>query len=243
MAVGCEEHADELGLRIVCLERPGFGLSEFAADRTVVGWADDVAAATSALGLDRFVVVGVSAGAPYALACGARLPSRIEAVGVIAGIAPPQFLVEDGLANLIGRDRHEAEQAARRHFSAMHPDIDASVREMATRDGPDRHTYARPDVQERFAMTRREAFRQGVDGAVLDLILLHQSWGFELEDIAVNTHWWHGSLDPIAPLATVRGAMARTEIQLTIYEDEGHAISFEHGAEILAALAPTSEGL
>ena len=53
-------------------------------------------------------------------------------------------------------------------------------------------------------MTRREAFRQGVDGAVLDLMLLHQPWGFDLEDIAVTTHWWHGSLDPIAPLATVR---------------------------------------
>jgi pimeloyl-ACP methyl ester carboxylesterase len=110
---------------------------------------------------------------------------------------------------------------------------------MATREGPDRNTYARPDVQERFAMTRREAFRQGVDGAVLDLMLLHQSWGFDLEDVAVTTHWWHGSLDPIAPLAAVRGAIARTEIQLTTYEDEGHAISFEHGAEILAALAPT----
>ena len=161
---------------------------------------------------------------------------------MIAGIAPPQFLVEDELADLIGRDCHEAEQAARRHFSAMHTDIDASVREMATRDGPDRNTYARQDVQERFAMTCREAFRQGVDGAVLDLILLHQPWGFELDDIAVTTRWWHGSLDPIAPLAAVRGAMARTEIQLTTYEDEGHAISFEHGAEILAALAPTSDG-
>ncbi len=242
MAVGCEELADELGLRIICLERPGFGLSELAPDRTVASWADDVAAATSALGLDRFVVVGVSAGAPYALSCGARLPSRIEAVGVIAGIAPPQFRVEDELADLIDHDRHEAEDAARRHFSAMHTDIDASVRDMATRDGPDRNTYARPDVQERFAMTRRESFRQGVDGAVLDLILLHQPWGFELEDIAVTTHWWHGSLDPIAPLAAVRGATARAEIRLTTYEDEGHAISFEHGAEILAALAPTSEG-
>jgi pimeloyl-ACP methyl ester carboxylesterase len=242
MAVGCEERADELGLRLICLERPGFGLSEFASDRTVVGWTDDVAAATSALDLDRFVVVGVSAGAPYALSCGARLPSRVDAVGVIAGLAPPQFLVEDELASLIERDRHEAEEAARRHFSAMHTEIDASIREMATRDGPDRNTYARPDVQERFTMTRREAFRQGVDGAALDLILLHQPWGFELEDIAVATHWWHGSLDPIAPLAAVRGATARGEIQLTIYENEGHAISFDHGAEILAALAATSEG-
>ena len=240
MAVGCEELADELGLRIVVLERPGFGLSEFASDRTLLGLVDDVADATRALGIDRFVVVGVSAGSPYALACGARLSSRIDAVGVIAGIAPPEFSSEDEFADLLRRDRGEAEAAARRHFEAIRADIDASTRAMA-RDGPDRKTYARPDVQERFAMTRREAFRQGVDGAVLDLMLLHQPWGFDLEDIAVTTHWWHGSLDPIAPLATVREATRTTEIQLTIYEDEGHAVSFEHGAEILAALATTSE--
>ena len=208
----------------------------------LLGWADDVADATRALGIDHFIVVGVSAGSPYALACGARLSSRIDAVGVIAGIAPPQFSAEDEFADLLRRDHREAEAAARRHFEAMRADIDASTRAMAVRDGPDRQTYARLDVQERFAMTRREAFRHGVDGAVLDLMLLHQPWGFDLEDIAVTTRWWHGSLDPIAPLATVREATTTTDIQLTIYEDEGHAVSFEHGAEILAVLAATSEG-
>jgi len=238
MAVGCEELADELGLRMVVLERPGFGLSAFASDRTLLGWADDVADATSELGIDHFVVVGVSAGSPYALACGVRLASRVDAVGVIAGLAPPQFS-EDEMADLVGRDRREAEAAARGHFEVMRADIDASIRVMTSRDGPDRQTYARPDVQERFAVTRREAFRQGVDGAVLDLMLLHQPWGFELDSVAVATHWWHGSLDPIAPLATVRRATATTEIELVVYEDEGHAISFEHGAEILAALVGT----
>ena len=195
-----------------------------------------------ALGIEHFVVVGVSAGSPYALACGARLSSRVDAVGVIAGITPPQFSPEDEFTDLLGLDRREAEAAARRHFEAMRADIDASTRAMAMRDGPDRQTYACPDVQERFAMTRREAFRQGVDGAVLDLMVLHQPWGFDLEDIAVTTHWWHGSLDPIAPLATVREATTTTRIQLTIYQDEGHAISSEHGTEILAALAATPEG-
>ena len=242
MAVGCEELADELGLRIVVLERPGFGLSEFAPDRTLLGWTDDVADATRALGIDHFVVIGVSAGSPYALACGARLSSRIDAVGVIAGIAPPQFSTRDEFTDLVGRDRREAEAAARRHFEDMRADIEASTRAMAVRDGPDRQTYARPDVQRRFAMTRREAFRHGVEGAVLDLMLLHQPWGFDLDDIAVATRWWHGSLDPVAPLVTVRDATTATDIQLTVYEDEGHAVSFEHGAEILAALGATSEG-
>jgi pimeloyl-ACP methyl ester carboxylesterase len=207
----------------------------------LLGWVDDVADATRALNIDRFVVVGVSAGSPYALACGARLSSRVEAIGVIAGLAPPGFSVEDEFAALVERDRHEAEAAARRHFEAVRADIDASIRAMGTQDGPDRETYSRPDVQTRLAMTRREAFRQGVDGAVLDLILVHQPWGFELEDITVDTHWWHGSRDLIAPLTTIREATAATRTALSIYEDEGHAIGFTHGAEILATLIATQE--
>ena len=238
MALGCEQLAGELGLRVVCLERPGFGLSEFAAHRSLLTWADDVADATRALDIDHFFVVGVSAGSPYALACAARLPARIRAAGVIAGLAPPPFAADDEFAQLIARDGDAAEAAARRHFAAMRADIDASTRAMATRDGPDSDTYRRPDVQERFAATRREAFRQGIEGAVLDLMLVHQPWGFELADVSVDTHWWHGSLDPVAPLASVREATARTRIDLRVYEGEGHAISFVHGAEILAELVP-----
>jgi pimeloyl-ACP methyl ester carboxylesterase len=44
--------------------------------------ADDVQALADRLGLERFAVVGFSAGGGYALACAARLPDRISAVGL-----------------------------------------------------------------------------------------------------------------------------------------------------------------
>jgi hypothetical protein len=43
------------------------------------------------------------------------------------------------------------------------------------------------------------------------------------------------------PVASVRAATAATPIDLTVYEDEGHAISFEHGAQILSALVVAHE--
>ena len=237
MTLGCEEHADQLGLRIVCLERPGFGLSDPAPERSLIGWANDVADATHALDAPEFAVVGVSAGAPYALACGAQLAVQVRRVGVIGGLAPPQVRSDDPFVELLSRDRVAAEAAAREHFEGMAADVPASVRAMATRPGPDQAVYARPDVQARFERTRREAFRNGVDGAVLDLLLVNTPWGFELRDIAVPTRWWHGSLDPIAPLSTVRAATSDVpDCELTVYEDEGHAIGFTHGVEILRAL-------
>jgi pimeloyl-ACP methyl ester carboxylesterase len=237
LALGCEEAAERLGLRLVCLERPGFGLSDFAPDRTLIGWTDDVADAIRGLELDRPAVVGVSAGSPYALACAACLPLVVSRVGVIGGLAPAQFRAEDPFTDLVSRDRQAAEAAARRHFEAMAADIEASVADMSARAGPDQAIYSRADVQERFRQTRREAFRGGIDGAVLDLMLLHEPWGFELHDIAVPTRWWHGSLDAVSPVEAVRAATAGIRgLELTVYPGEGHAINFRHGVEILKSL-------
>ena len=129
---------------------------------------------------------------------------KIDAVGVIAGIARlssrQKISSQSSSGATIARPKRLA--SSFRGNPRRHRRLDACD------GGPrrtDRQTSARPDVQERFAMTRREAFRQGVDGAVLDLMLLHQPWGFDLEDIAVTTHWWHGSLDSIAPLRPFDG--------------------------------------
>src|SRR5262249_20264469 len=40
------------------------------------------------LRLDRFAVIGVSAGGPYALACGAALGDRVSMIGVISSLSP-----------------------------------------------------------------------------------------------------------------------------------------------------------
>ncbi|MBA2636940.1 MAG: alpha/beta hydrolase, partial [Solirubrobacterales bacterium] len=64
----------ELGVRYVMVQRPGFGASDALPDRTVLDWSDDVAQLADALRLDRFSVLVVSAGGPYAAACAHWLP-------------------------------------------------------------------------------------------------------------------------------------------------------------------------
>lgn len=59
-----DETAVRLGARIVALERPGFGLSDFKPRRTVLDWTQDVLALADQLNLARFAVMGVSGGGP-----------------------------------------------------------------------------------------------------------------------------------------------------------------------------------
>jgi pimeloyl-ACP methyl ester carboxylesterase len=83
-----EGPAKERGVRVVCPDRPGVGRSDPHPERTIPGYADDVSALADALGFGRFAVLGYSGGAPYALACGAKLPERVSAVGTMAGAGP-----------------------------------------------------------------------------------------------------------------------------------------------------------
>ena len=53
-------------IRVIALDRPGFGTSTAKPHRTLLDWPTDVAEAAGLLGIDRFAVLGVSAGGPYA---------------------------------------------------------------------------------------------------------------------------------------------------------------------------------
>src|ERR1700733_4828378 len=68
-AAFAHEAARRHGLRLIAPNRPGVGRSTLKERRCLEECVPDVAQLADALGLDRFAVVGVSGGAPYALAC------------------------------------------------------------------------------------------------------------------------------------------------------------------------------
>src|SRR5262249_3066505 len=80
--------ARTLGLRFVTTWRPGYGESTRRPGRSVVDVAADTEAVINLLGVGPCLVVGQSGGGPYALACAARLPSRVAALLVVSSPAP-----------------------------------------------------------------------------------------------------------------------------------------------------------
>jgi pimeloyl-ACP methyl ester carboxylesterase len=57
-----EDATAAAGVRLLTVDRPGYGGSDARPDPTLLGWADDVQALADRLGLERFAVVGFSAG-------------------------------------------------------------------------------------------------------------------------------------------------------------------------------------
>ena len=74
------------GIRVIGIDRPGMGLSSYQPKRTLISWTDDVVSLADSLGLEKFAVVGLSGGAPYALACAYAIPERISACGIVSGV-------------------------------------------------------------------------------------------------------------------------------------------------------------
>jgi len=69
-------------LRIIGVDRPGFGLSDFQPGRRLIDWPHDVTQLADALNIKRFAVLGVSGGGPYAAVCAFKIPSRLTVAGI-----------------------------------------------------------------------------------------------------------------------------------------------------------------
>jgi pimeloyl-ACP methyl ester carboxylesterase len=114
---------EALGVRLVTVDRSGYGRSDPRADVTLLNWVDDYIELVDHLGLPSCPVLGHSGGGPYALACAYRLPERVSSLGLAAS---PGLIHEtpgalDGLSpeeradyDLFRRDRVAGIEAIRR---------------------------------------------------------------------------------------------------------------------------------
>jgi pimeloyl-ACP methyl ester carboxylesterase len=90
--------ASEAGLRIIGIDRPGYGLSTPQPGRTIAGWVPEALAVADHLGIGPFATVGISTGGAYALALAALAPARV--LGVIACCSMTDMRWPEGRATM-----------------------------------------------------------------------------------------------------------------------------------------------
>jgi len=235
------------GLRIIAPDRPGIGLSTRLPGRRIADWPDDVRELADALGLDRFPVVGVSGGGPYAAACAWRLPDRVVRAGIVSGVAPPghgprlcsglrrreRGLVDLGLGTTwLMRAVLAVGALPCRRWTAQ---VFAHVRALAS--PADRAILDRPEVAECLIAAMQEAFRQGGQGPADEFLLLARPWTFRPEEIRVAVRLWHGDADRIVPVEMGRYlAAAIPNCQAEFIPGAGHYVVFDRIGPILDAM-------
>ena len=199
--------AARLNVRIIAVDRPGMGLSDFKRARKLLDWPDDVIELADALQVDRFAVLGISGGGPYAAACACKIPQRLTATTIVCGMGPFEAPgAKDGTAMLL-----PGKSALMRKLLLMlmamgfrrNPDRFLSQMKDAVAE-PDKLLLAQPEVVQTFIYSMREAFRSGTRGASWDAVLYKRPWGFRLQDISMQIHLWHGELDTQVPVSVGR---------------------------------------
>ncbi len=227
------------GIRLLYVDRPGYGRSSAHSGRTLLDWPRDVEALADALGLDAFDVVGYSGGASYALACAATLPSRIRCAAVVSGVGPAR---DDPAVNAAVRPaRREQVELARvdpeRASRLVRDELTAEVAELAADPDPVAG-IEQAGLRRRIEAALRETAARGVDGPVTDLTLNYLShWGFRLEDIAVPVVVWHAENDENVPVGVGQAVAARLpHARPTFTPAGGHLLLWTRAGDILRDL-------
>jgi pimeloyl-ACP methyl ester carboxylesterase len=245
-AQGIAAALDQRRIRLVTVDRPGFGGSDPCPGRTLGSWADDVQALADELGIERFAAYGMSAGGPYALAVAARLGTRVTRVGLAAGVGPPGPAFTHGMGGderilylLARRAPWLARWGYARARRTALSDPDKLVANFEKDRGP--HDLGLLAVQwnrDMLVNTFLEALRQGPAGVVADTRLFGGRWDFDASSISVPVDIWHGDNDRTVPLAHAeRVAALIPHATLHRCPGEGHMLAFERAPEILAVLA------
>ncbi len=236
------------GIRVIGIDRPGMGLSTYQKERTILGFSADVEALADALGIVRFSLLAVSAGAPYALACSLRLRDRINFCGMVSALPPVE---EVGENYMLPESRFFIKVARltpwllkpmfwflHGRFSKRQKDREKFLSHILFYlDDADKRLIEGENTRCFLAEIFSEGYRQGVSGAVEDAILLFaKPWGFRLRDITFSPiRLWHGERDRGVPIEMIKEMTYLLEgAVLKTYLNEGHlSIIFNHLDDIL----------
>lgn len=240
--------ACEIGARIIAVDRPGYGGSDFLRDFRISDWPKDILVLMQALDITTFSVLGVSGGVPFAMSSAVHLRQSINKLGVVCGLGA---VVENDIKTksrfmtrwLLRRAQNQpgiVRIITRYGFSGLITNYPSLVLRLVMKNAsePDLKILRDSLVRKTLLSSLQEAFRQGGAGPAWDLYLYTNPWDFAIKDIDVETFIWHGMKDGSVPLQMgQKHATLIANAHFKVFENEGHfSLPIKHMKEILTAI-------
>jgi pimeloyl-ACP methyl ester carboxylesterase len=215
-----------LNVRVVTIDRPGYGGSSPQPGRRLADWAADVAAWRMSWALN-------ASGSPACRRAGrtsasaALLPDRVVGAGVISGVtdfswpaAWDGFLDTEATLMRMG-DEAQISAWCEAHYGADGMGfLEDGLGELAPADHA---VFEDEALASSLVNSVSEAFRPGFGGYAQDLVVQGHEWSFDLAAITAPVVILHGEADTLVPLGHPRHSaeIIRTARLLTRPE-QGH---------------------
>ena len=248
MATLTQDAARDLGMRIISPDRPGINESAFQKARTLLDWPVMLHEIATQLGIEKFRVLGISGGAPYAFASAWSMPDQVEAIAVVSGVPPiTELKGDDGLLKLyrwmLALYRKQP-RLLRRCFYLARPfasrKIPIRLRPMLLKllQPCDAAVLRDSRAFEACFESQRQAWRASAEGVMVDAEIYARPWGFALEEVRTPVRLWHGKTDrSFSHYLAEQVARRLPNCRAYFIEGAGHySLPIRHMHEILADL-------
>jgi pimeloyl-ACP methyl ester carboxylesterase len=241
------EQARQHGLRLIAVDRPGQGRSDYSPGYRLLDFPRDLKALANALDLERFGVLGWSGGGPPTVACVADMPERLD-FAIVIGSYTNLGAFPQGIELLPRADRTALRlgQASplllRLFFKLLQWYVRLAPQAYARwvqRNGNATDQALLEDVYARRLLVRdaQEALQRGVAGVSQEAQLQYQDWGFSLAQVGVRLHVFHGTEDPFAPFALGEHLAASVpDGVLHVFEGQGHFLPLDQQTAIFGTV-------
>jgi pimeloyl-ACP methyl ester carboxylesterase len=237
-----------VGLRLICPDRWGYGDTSLHPAPSLSAFARDALALLDGFGAERFALIGVSGGGPYATAVAAAAGDRVSRlalvspVGLISGLPGKEMRAFHRLCfRLLPRLPGATTVLFRfyRRLLLLAPRTAIGMASSWSID-VDREIVRTPTIREGLAASFRAGLLRHAAGAVCDVKLFARAWDVDARQVRAPARIWLGTLDRNVPQAAVsRLAEALPHVELTRVEGEGHFLIARRLDDVLLWLSNT----
>lgn len=243
LAFHAHDIAKQKSVRLIVLDRPGYGASDPNPDGSFANWSKDLVQLADHLNIGKFSLTGYVMGGMYALACAHEIPDRLKRVASISnGMMPqsssdykefiPFYRMNIRLAKYLPKAYGLISSIL---IKGALSDPDSFVEQMSENlNRADKQIMESHHFKANLVTSLKEAFLQGGKVCSREMVEFTHDWSFELSEIKVPVDIWHGSSDCHQPqILSERFTEHIENTRLFIKEEPGHYMFFTHWAEIL----------
>ncbi len=234
-------------LRVIAIDRPGFGHSSFAEKASLQDLAKGVEELTDHLNIKNFHLISVSGGTPTAFVVADQLRDRVLSLTTVCGLGPLHERVffdhmSKSLRFFLKQGRYFPFITTRVlkfiHFQIQKSKTPNTKRMERFLPPEDIKLIFDPEIRQIFRNSMLHAFHQGFYGVALDIRNFQQDWKISNWNFNFPVYLWHGQKDRIVPYQ--HSELLAQKIQgshLNIIPGEGHySLPILHMEEILKPL-------